>query len=166
MSLQLWISHSSYHLIGGVVVSLTLLGCGNSEDAALLKARPKTVLGSGLVVLNHQPLANATVVLVPTGTGSSARSASAVTDAEGYFVLKTWPPTPGIVPGQYKVSILKMETPGSNPAAGSEAAHEAADRVAPPKSLIPKRYTDADQSGLTAEIPEEGTENLRFDLVE
>lgn len=94
----------------------------------------------------------------PTAPGGIG--ASALTDSEGKFELKTFPPDLGAVPGTYSVTITKTEMPKQSANTGN------ADDPAPifVVSVIPERYGISSKSDLTAEIPEEGTDTIAFDL--
>ncbi|MGH7202173.1 MAG: carboxypeptidase-like regulatory domain-containing protein, partial [Planctomycetaceae bacterium] len=60
------------------------------------------------MIYNEQPVEGATVVFIPTG---HKHGATAQTDAEGKFQLRTYEPGDGAVPGNYKVTIRKVEMP-------------------------------------------------------
>jgi hypothetical protein len=115
------------------------------------------------------------------GTGSSV----GLTDASGKYELSTFTSSDGAVPGQYKVSIVKVDPasaakaaastppPGqlasgdidnttyAPPAAGSVGSGGA---PAGPKNLIPAKYATADTSGLRATVSESGPNENNFDL--
>lgn len=143
-------------------LALTLTaGCGGAPDKFASK-RPKTYPSSGSVKFNGLPVAGATVVFAPDPGGTSASVAAlALTDASGNFSLQAYPPLQGAVPGKYKVTITKTETPP--PAPTGPNAHEAPPPPAP-KALIPEKFADTSTSGLMADIPEGGRDDLHFDL--
>lgn len=64
------------------------------------------------------------------------------------------------MPGKYVVAITKTDMPGV-PVSEENAADPAPIQVI---SLIPEKYAVPALSDLTAEIPEEGTDNLVFHL--
>jgi len=134
-----------------------LAGCGGSGDK-YTKNRAKTVPASGFVKFNGQPVEGATVVFAPTAEKGIA--ASALTDAEGKFSLMAYPPLRGAVPGSYKVAITKMDPPP--PPRGPEA-HDQPPPPAP-KSHLPEKFADPDKSGLRADVPEGGRDDLNFEL--
>lgn len=133
------------------------IGCGGGAA----KSRQKTVPASGSVKLNGKTVEGATVVFAPEATGEKAVAASAMTDANGNFVLQAYPPLKGAVPGKYKVSITKREIPPSPP--DGPNAHDVPQQP-PPKWLVPEKFSDAEKSGLKADIPEEGRDDLHFEL--
>ncbi len=138
------------------------VGCGSAEVDKFTSKRPKTFPASGTVKLNGQPVAGATVVFAPDPSDApNSIAATAMTQASGDFSLQAYPPLKGAVPGKYKVTISKMELPP--PAAKGPNAHDAPPPP-PPRSLIPENYADPEKSGLTADIPEGGRNDLHFDL--
>ncbi len=132
-----------------------LAGCGGSDDK-WKDNRPKTVKAAGVVTLNGRPLDEAQIVLVPSG-GSHA--GSALSNKDGEFSLQAFPPDDGAVPGKYNVMVVKSLVP-QNPDPGSPESKVA--QYA--KLLVPKKYTDPAKSGLTIEIPEAGTTELKLEL--
>lgn len=132
------------------------IGCGGP---AVDPNRPATVAVSGKVTRNGQPVEGATVTLLPKTSGG--RGASGRTDTSGAFALTTFDPGDGAIPGSYLVTVSKTEIEGN-----SEIQE---DPNAPPpvhKDLLPTRYKDPSQSGLTAEIKEGDPNQLAFDLTD
>jgi hypothetical protein len=144
-----------------VCLCVVLAGCGGGDDA-YKRARPKTVNATGTITYNGEPLASATIVLDPQAEGGVA--AMCRSDKEGNFSLDAYPPDPGAVPGSYRVSVKKVEP--SKQAAATEESHDAPSEGAAgePESLIPKEYGEFETSGLTMEIPAEGSETLKIEL--
>lgn len=146
------------------VVSLTALvvlpplaGCGGSD-------LPDTAPASGVVTLNGKPVEGAMVTF--SGTAPKAHPASGTTDASGRFELSTYL-TPqvtaqGAVPGDYQVSITKMEK--GKVAKGATSADPKA--YTPPKSLLPARYANPKKSGLTAAVKEGEANEFTFELTD
>ena len=144
-----------------VCLCAVIAGCGGGDDA-YKRARPKTVSSTGTITYNGQPLGFATIILDPQVEGGVA--AMGRSDGEGHFYVNAFPPDPGAVPGTYHVSVTKTEAPkNTNP---DPASHDAPAEEEPegPKSLIPLAYGDSATSGLTIEIPAEGSEALKLDL--
>ena len=149
-----------YRCILGIVLCAAFAGCGGAEGAA---NRPPTYPASGLVTYNGQPVADAQVVFIPQqqqGKGAFAR-----TNAQGEYKLSTFGDEDGAVAGAYYVTITKMEIPPAPPALDQDDPNykEPGPRETqrPTKYLIPKKYTQATSSKLTAEVKE--SEN-RFDF--
>lgn len=147
-----------------VILSAVLVGCGAGDDA-FKKARPKTVNASGLITYNGKPLDFAIIVLAPEAQGGVA--AMCRSDADGKFSLDSYPPDLGAVPGKYRVSVKKTEPakvvtldPANHDAPPPEETAEAGG----PKSLIPPEFGEFESSGLTLEVPAEGSDSLKLEL--
>ena len=117
------------------------------------EGRPTTVEASGVVTWNGSPVAQAQVVFVADGGNHSA---SALSGDDGKFVLATFPPDTGAVPGNYKVMVIKADVP--------ELQDENSAEVARAKPLIPTKYADPNKSGLAVEIPEAGKTDITLEL--
>ncbi|SFI63448.1 carboxypeptidase-like regulatory domain-containing protein [Planctomicrobium piriforme] len=137
-------------LTGAVIFS----GCGQQSDRWKAQ-RPTVAPASGTVTFEGLPLEGAVVVFQPTAPDGIG--ASALTDSDGKFELKTFPPESGAVPGSYSVVIMKTD-------AEDQPSEDAAPVMV--KSLIPIKYSIAAKSGLVADIPPSGLENISFDLKE
>jgi hypothetical protein len=128
-------------------------GCGGPKSD-----RPSVVPARGRVTYRGEPVADAVLVFNPSTTDGFAASAS--TDPQGAFDLKTFPPESGAVPGTYSVAILKVSQEDiyaeGNPKRGA----------AQPTSLIPARYGNPSKSGLQLEVPADGTDQLLIELTD
>jgi hypothetical protein len=135
---------------------IALPGCGGGDDAPA--NRPKPVPVSGTVLYNQKPVAGATVVFHPDG---HAHAASGQTDDGGRYSLQTFAPNDGAVPGEYKVTVAKIEAPP-----GGEERESQIDSPAPPKqqSLVPERYASPASSDLKASVTQGGDNKFDFDL--
>ena len=141
-----------------VAAGLSAVGCSSKDDD-----RPERVPVRGAVTYKGKPVEGASVVFSPVTPGNPG--ASGTTDANGEFVLQTFEDEDGAVPGQYQVGIAKTEIDFSqveevvedpnNPDASYNPFGP------PPKQtpLLPKKYTVAENSGLTAEV-KAGEENV------
>lgn len=133
------------------VVSLAGGGCSRRRGPVL----PKTYPVTGIVSFAGKPLPGATVMFNPVagdGYGSIA-----LTDAAGRYKLTTFKPADGVVPGDYKVAITKMELGDSG--SDSPAA------VAPdPRNLLPARYANDATSGLKATVEAKPDNTFDFSL--
>lgn len=134
--------------------ALLLMGCG-SQDDKWKKDRPKTAPAAGVITLDGKPLDGAQVVLVPE---SGTHGASALSAADGSFRLSAFPPDDGAVPGSYKVMIVKSIVPELQEGETAELAYA--------KLLVPKKYTDANTSGLMVDIPDAGKTDIKLELAE
>ena len=147
----------------GCCFSLSLLssvvalgGCGGGDEEWTAD-RPKPVPAGGTVLYNQQPVEGATVVFIPQG---HKHAATAQTDASGAFQLQTYGSVSGAVPGEFKVTVRKVEV-------SSQTSEESNvnDSTAPmEKWLIPERYGSVESSDLTASVTEGGENDFKLEL--
>ena len=120
-----------------------LSGCG--------PAKPATVPVTGAVNLDGNPLEGASVTFTPTEGG---RLTTGKTGASGNFTLMTFEAGDGALVGSHKVGVSKMEITSDvqgDPLAGPGSmlsGPPAAGGNKPPKSLIPKKYSNRRPLGL------------------
>lgn len=154
-----------FHLAACVVTSLVFIGgCGGDGS------RPSTEPVSGSVKFKGAALAGATVTLVPATKPSQGepfktttpRTAIAKTDASGEFKLTSVKQNDGAVPGDYKISVTKIEEPP--PVTPSADIAAPPPKVVPIKSLIPERYNNPESSKLTATVKKGGPNRIDLDL--
>jgi hypothetical protein len=105
---------------------------------------------SGKVTYRGKPLPNGTVMFVP-GEGPAA---TGEIRPDGSYTLGTYTATDGAVLGNHKVSITALQNVG-------EALPE--QRSPTPSSLLPAKYLNHENSGLTAEV-KRGKNEVNFDL--
>jgi len=117
----------------GLAFAFACLGCGGTNDA-LSPVR-------GRITLDGQPLPRGSVSLRPVSAGSTHQPTGMIEPA-GEFVIYT-NGRAGALPGQYHVVVFATE--------GTTAADGAA-RPGLPKSLIPTRYNQPDQTPLLLEV--------------
>lgn len=126
-------------------------GCGSAD-------RAETAPASGVVLQDGNPLAGAGVTLFPKEGG---RSANGLTDENGRFVLTTYESGDGAIPGEHQVAIT---------AAGADEVPEVIpedyDYAKAGKSSVsvPPKYSDPNNSGLTATIKSGQENELKFEL--
>jgi len=88
-----------------VALMVTLVGCGASH--------PSLTVVTGTVTYDGEPLADATIVLMPDGGDGTAKTADGRTDAQGQFKLVTTFPDgaviDGAVEGAYVLRVVKYE---------------------------------------------------------
>lgn len=140
---------------GITLVALAAIGCGSESG-------PPTVPATGVVTYEGNPVEGAMVVFAPENSGSeSVLAAQAETDATGAFVMQTYVGTgsggseqdsfkSGLVPGDYLVSITKLEV--------------VQDMRRRPKHLLPEKYSVPKSSGLSAKVEEAGENRFVFEL--
>ncbi len=130
-----------------VALMVTVVGCGASHP-------PLTVV-TGTVTYDGEPLAGATVAIMPDGGDGIARPADGKTDDQGNFSLVTTFPdgaiVNGAVEGPYTLRVVKLEEmdvaegDGSPPADDADPASEMMsmmgdDLMTDTKSLINEKY--------------------------
>jgi hypothetical protein len=142
---------------GLFVLVLMLSGCAEAVDPWKAK-RPATVPAKGMITYKDQPLSEAVLVFYPTAP--QGIGASALTDKDGNFDIKTFPPTSGIVPGSYTVSVMKVEDPKGTVPPSSDAPVAEIKQV----SVIPVKYNTPAKSGLTVEVKPDGNDNILLQL--
>lgn len=158
---------SVYQLSICLICLVILPGCGQGTDFWKSR-RPSTTVAKGIVTYRGNPLPKAMIIFQPTDT--TAVAASATTNAAGEFELRSFPPAAGAVPGNYQVMIFKTDYDDPKydvmPVNNNDPDYMKETADPQPVSLIPVRYNDPKLSGLTAQIPTDGTTALRFDLVD
>ena len=136
---------------------LLLMGCGKPADPN----RPKTIPVTGTVTYKGQPVEGATVTFF-----GGTRGAVGLTDASGGFKMTTFEAADGAIPGTYKVMITKTVLEGAPAETGTGTASGAEPFFGTEKDLLPAKYKDVNQSGLTAEVKEGAAIDLKFDLTD
>ena len=144
-------------LIGLAGCVLLAVGCGGNSDL------PEMASASGIVMFDGRPLPNATVMFASKQRGKGYQAGIGTTDASGQFALRSYN-TDGVVTGSHEISISCTD-PDSWPKDSS------GNRVSPmnplwkpQKSIIPAKYGDPSQSGLSADVVVSGENEFKFDL--
>jgi hypothetical protein len=136
-----------------LLLALTLLGCSGTRMSPV----------EGVVTLDGKPLADASIQFVPQEKG---RDATGQTDKSGRFVMSTFEPRDGVVPGTYKVVISPSTGVADTAQYGSADDAMAAASKAPakkaPGTAFPQKYSRADLTPLTQEAPVKGP--VKFEL--
>lgn len=140
-----------------LVAASVSAGCGGDSSAG---DRPKRVPAGGIVNYNGQPVADATVIFVPDG---HQHAAVGRTDSSGRFQLQTFEANDGAVPGEYKVSVRKVEVTSEGASGGDDDAET---EEAEERSLLPERYASAESSQLTASVKEGESNDFPFELTD
>jgi hypothetical protein len=143
-----------------IVAVATTAGCGGGGDK-WSESRPAVVPAEGTLTYQGKPVEGATIVLAPDPPGEGKYGASAMTDSSGNFQLSAFPPEPGAVPGNYKVTVAKTETPVPS---NDPAAHDLPASATQTKYLIPQKFNSPDTSGLKVEIPAAGKTDIKLGL--
>lgn len=135
-------------MMTALLAALVLAGTGCGSDGPV-KGRV-----SGTVSYQGKPLETGTVTFIATD-GKNPNATGPITSG-GRYTLQTQEPGDGAVVGDYKVVISDIDSEQLNTALPGEP-------VKPPKSAIPKKYLDPNESGLTAKV-ESGSNSVDFDL--
>ena len=132
----------------GLIAALALVvaGCGSSG--------PEMASVYGTVTYQGKPLEKGTISFV--STDPERPNASGTIQPDGTYELQTREPDDGAQVGDYRVAVTDIDPEVFNSALPGEP-------VEAPKSAIPEKYQNAQESGLTAKV-ESGSNNLDFDL--
>lgn len=147
---------------------VSLFGCGGGNDFA------DTVVVSGIVTMDGDPVPDARVTFIATGKGSG-RGANGVTDKDGKYQLTTFNTNDGAMPGVYAITITQQDANDSDDSdlsdgEASGAAYEAemdnagSDAGMEIESKLPKKYADVATSGLERTVAESGKNEFNFEL--
>lgn len=126
---------SVYPVVIILTCCLVAAGCGSGATSSR-----KLVKITGTVKYDGKPLPQGTITFVTTGQG--ATNAAGDLDSSGRYSLSTQEKGDGVPPGSYKVRIESWASPPKMDASG----------LHPGKSAIPKKYDNAEASGLTATV--------------
>lgn len=141
-----------------VLLAINLAGCGGAKSDKWTEGRQPTYPATGSVTYKGNPLPDATVVF--QSSGPEPVTAVARTDASGKFVMRTYDDKSGAVAGEHKVIITAVKVEGPPPGADLDKV----DPTVKETSLIPTKYGDFAQSGLTANVSEQGPNTFEFTL--
>lgn len=143
----------------GLVLTLAMavgnLGCGGGE--------PGVLPVSGRITYKGQSVVSGDVYFSPEG--SSARGAQGKLDSSGNYVLGTFDARDGAYAGSYKVSIVARGPDKPIPARKAGKMMEE-DMQGTGDPLIPKKYFNAETSGLKADVAAGKSNKFHFDLTD
>ena len=136
------------------VIALACLACIGCGDGMIdLKAR---------VTLDGKPLEGASVVLYGTGETKN-RPAAGMTNADGNVTFTTFRPEDGVLPGDYKVVVIKSPESAQEEMASYDRnnpedvkrmiAREAGGNVSFTPSVLPRSYLSPDTTPLECTVP-------------
>ncbi|MCS7305149.1 MAG: hypothetical protein NZ602_08605 [Thermoguttaceae bacterium] len=144
-------------LLGGV---LLLVGCVEQNSGCIPVG--------GKITYKGQALSKGSVSFVPpSGQGQPAIG---TIQSDGTYQMITPGRGPGVLPGQYNVAIQSSEGAVNLDRFAPQDLANTVPKGSPPgvssgmRSLIPLRYTDVRQSGLSVTIPADAKGPLRFDF--
>jgi hypothetical protein len=121
--------------------------------------RVRMVPIDGEVLYNDKPLASGTVLYVPRDR-MEGRQARGTIKPDGSFQLTTFKPGDGAIYGEYDIAIVALK---AHPGEDREAI-EAAGGIVQRGSLIPERYGDPTQSGLSDQVDQDHPGTKRIEL--
>ncbi len=122
-------------LVGFVLIGT--VGCGG-------EALPKRVPVEGTVLYKQKPVAGATVSFQ---SKDAPRSAAGITDDQGKFKLTMFEPNDGAVPGEHKITVIKLDT--SNVVKGEMSASDPGEAY----SKAMSQAASAPKGGAKDELP-------------
>lgn len=125
-----------------LLIALAAAGCG--------PGRPSLHGVTGEVSLDGKPVAGAGVLFCP----ESGRPASAVTDAQGRFRLRTWSDADGTLAGTHVVCVTKTVP----------TTAESDNPYPETNNILPSRYASPVTSPLRADVDPAGDNVFRFEL--
>lgn len=127
---------------------------------------------SGIVTLDGQPVADATVIFTPVQVSKDTFSATGITDAQGKYSLKTdFSPSvtsDGAVAGEYAVTVTKSNKSASDAPKSGPSPEDMAKMMSGNKerggrrtggnrgttdSALPPKYASSSASGITFKVP-------------
>ncbi|QDU77957.1 hypothetical protein Pan97_50360 [Bremerella volcania] len=119
----------------------------------------------GTVTLDGQPLDGAAISFVPAEGG---RPSTGQTDDQGHFTLASYTAGDGVPPGEYKVTVVKLDTRRQAEAAPVEEGTEADQQVMgnieqAVKFLTPMKYSSPATTDLKVEV-KANMEPVQIDL--
>lgn len=134
------------------VSSVLVYGCGYS--------RPNRVEAIGRVTLGGKPLDGASVTLFPVHGG---RPSFAVTADDGRFSLGTFGATDGVIPGRYRVAVVKQvlrstadkrlkKAAAEEQKGDEETVASVSFAEADYENVVPINFADPQHSGLEIEV--------------
>jgi hypothetical protein len=130
------------------------LGCSSPEG-------PRVYSVTGSVTQGGQPVDGAVLAFIPADAGDSGAAAiggQAQTGSDGKFEVtgstnQGRDTLPGLPPGEYKVTVMKMEATAGAPAVD-----------APPKNLLPPEYAMVESTPVSATVTAEGPNTVDVPL--
>ena len=156
------------------IAMLMLSGCGGGGEGG--EERPATTPVSGIVTYAGSPVAGATIKFTPV---SGSRSASGQSDEEGKYVMTTFESGDGVIPGDYKISVIKLKQVEDDATAEEDSDdyggapnevvledEETIEADNPPENELPDAVADADGSGLTISVGDSAIEDHAIDIPE
>lgn len=134
-----------------------IIGC--QSDPGPVAEVFRVVKASGTLTFEGKPLPGYQVTFTPAG---GERVAVGISDAEGRFQLGTNAPGDGAVVGQHKVAIVWV-APVTEDDTAADPIDDPSLLPKPPVKL-PAKFSSAETSGLSFEVPSGGVDDLKIEL--
>jgi hypothetical protein len=142
----------------GFVGLAAVLGCSRGGKLATV---------SGVVTHNGTPVEGAKVTLHSTAevNGKPGGSYAALTDSSGKYLIASVGKDPGIPPGLYKVTVIKLKGSGNLPPEAADPGQlEAAGAGPSVLNALPAEYATLATSKLSVTLEVGKNEGKNFDL--
>jgi len=123
-------------------------GCKSGPDL------PPTVPVEGILTLDGQPVAEATIIFI---ADQGVYNATGTTDSEGKFEMSAFQEKKGVVVGSYKVEMNKTIV---EPRPGGREGESDVNL----KLGLPTRYNTFTTSGITINVTDAGQKDVKFEL--
>ena len=125
-----------------ILLATALSGCGPDH--------PAVVPASGVVLFEGKPLTSGSLMFQP----ERGRHSRAQIETDGTFVMSTFGEFDGTTVGKHSVRVSSTQ----------ESKVDAFGEEVVGKSLIPRAYGNFRTSGITVDIPAEGTDSIVIEL--
>ena len=150
---------------------ILLIGLLIPALAGCFGTKTNTVAVSGKVTYQGSPVEGAEVALIPADPRSEAKAARGNTNAAGEFTVSTYfspqVDAAGARPGDYVVTVKKYEAPaGMTLEEWQVAQMEGRPNVPPLRHLVPEKYNNAKNSGLSVTVEKGGDNHFVVELVD
>jgi hypothetical protein len=148
-----------------LAVAIVSAGCdgGSATDDG-----PARTGVSGKVTYNGSPAGGATVTFHPVAD-TGGKAASGLADEDGQFQMGTLAAGDGVIPGDYDVTVTKIEAAGSGNQASEDDPNYDPDagQDAEPSNSLPAKYADPSTSELKVNVKsEQAISDLKFELAD
>lgn len=149
---------------------MLMYGCGTAKAPPVPQYKGDVVPVTGVIKMDGEPLADASVTLLFQGTPPEGFTGSGgKTDSTGRFVIRSPGGKEGTPPGRYKVTISKYASRSGRPIQVSDNPEDGMDIVQLQLSgdlveQIPARYSDPEKTELSLEVTSSGVNNLELNL--
>lgn len=154
-------------ILAVAILAVATTGCGGKRLKGLVPAH-------GVVTLNGEPVAGASVIFAPTSIGGEAVSATATTNDKGEFKMTTLDPGDGVYPTEYVVTVAKDVFEGGLSLEEAKAAVANPEEARKNKKNVPEQtvihhvpvqYSSIQTSGLKITVPAKGDKEIKLELV-